>query len=87
MREAELLNALAKGKGGVQVNMSKSGATVSTRYSPLVCARSETLFDATKDVARQIIEVCEKNPALKKRCRGVFDALEAYDRHSDMLAL
>lgn len=84
-REIELLNALAKAKGGVQVNISQSRVVVTTRYTPLVRGRGDSLLTASIDAAQQVLRAVEDCPEWKDRCPDVLAALDDYDRGSAAL--
>ena len=87
MRETELLTALAQAPGGVQVNISRTKVRVSTRYTPSVHAEGETLFQAAFACAKKVFERVEKYPSFRQYCPDVIEALEAYDRHTEILQL
>jgi hypothetical protein len=82
MREIELLNALKQADGGVQVNLTRKGVTVSTRYTPLVKGKGDTLFDAALECARKVAKAVEEHPLWRKDCADVLKALDEYDQHS-----
>jgi hypothetical protein len=42
----ELCDALALGPGGIQINVTEKGYTVSTRYRPYITKRAPTLLEA-----------------------------------------
>ena len=78
MRTEELLNALAKGPGGIQINITDKGYTVSTRYQPTLTARSKkSIFNAAWCIAKKLWN------------RGwppeVKAALEEYEEHTGVL--
>jgi len=76
MREAELLAALGQADGGVQVNVSRKGITVATRYTPLVKYTAPRLMLAAFEVAVAVQH--------DRRCPpAVLKALEAYDKHKN----
>lgn len=78
MREQELLNALAQGPGGVQVNISDKGCTVSTRYNPSVAHRGTDIQHAALLVAEELLR--------RKWCpHAVRVALQVYDEHTTRL--
>ena len=52
MNLQKLLDALAKGPGGVQINLTETSATVSTRYQPSVTGRGRTVREAAIKVAK-----------------------------------
>jgi hypothetical protein len=87
MRTNELLEALAQAKGGVQVNISRSGALVSTRYTPLVKGRGANVFAAACACAGNLRSRIHSHPGFADYCRDVLKALDAYDRHSRALQL
>jgi hypothetical protein len=78
MRTEELLDALAKGSGGVQVNITAKGYTVSTRYQPTRVARSKkSIHAAAWNIAQRLWNSwCP--PEVRK-------ALEEYDQHTEAL--
>lgn len=71
----KLLNALAKGPGGVQINISETSVTVSTRYQPTVTRRGRTLEEATIAVALAI-----------SHRRSCPDVKQAVREHEDYIA-
>jgi hypothetical protein len=80
MRTNELLEALAQAKGGVQINVSRSGATVSTRYTPLTKGRGANVFAAARACASNL-----RSRVHPGDCPDVLRALDAYDRHTRVL--
>lgn len=86
MSEIELLTALSKADGGVQVNISASGVRVSTRYTPLVSCKGKTIFEAARDAAIRVRESVKAVPSWKDGCRKVLDALDEYDRKRNFQA-
>jgi hypothetical protein len=46
----ELCDALALGPGGIQINVTEKGYTVSTRYRPYITKRAPTLLEALRAV-------------------------------------
>lgn len=78
MREQELLDALAKGPGGVQVNISDKGCTVSTRYYPTVVHRGPDIMHAAILVAEHILR-------MRFTPKVVLDALRDYNEHTERL--
>jgi hypothetical protein len=85
MRAAELLEALAQAEGGVQINLSRHGATVATRYTPLVKGRGASLFAAAWACATNLRAHIDRLPCSAMDCPDVLKALDAYDEHSRML--
>ena len=83
MREAELLKALSKGHGGVQVNMTKEKVTVSTRYRPRITQSSDILSDAAMQLG---ISILTWNDHYKNAPPEVIEALEAYNRRTSLLS-
>jgi len=80
MREQELLDALAKGPGGVQVNVTETGCTVSTRYNPTVTRRGSNIQHAALLVAVELWR--------RKWCpHAVRVALQVYDERTAILQL
>jgi len=71
----ELLDALAKGPGGVQINMTETGVTVSTRYHPSVTGRGRTVREAAIKVAR----------VLSKGCPILQRAVREHEEHMSLL--
>lgn len=82
MRTNELLEALAQADGGVQINVSRSGATVSTRYTPLVKGHGANVFAAARACASNLRGRIGSFP---NACPEVLKALDAYDHHSRVL--
>ncbi len=74
MYEVQLLKALSQCKGGVQVNMSRSGATVTTRYTPLVKGQGKSLLEAAGNCAQLLL-----GHSLRRYCPDVVAALIALD--------
>ena len=75
MREQELLNALSKGPGGVQVNVTENGCTVSTRYNPKVTHCGSNIQHAALLVAMELLR--------RKWCpHAVRVALQVYNEHT-----
>jgi hypothetical protein len=86
MREAELLNALAKAKPGVQIFIRTTGmVTVGLCYAPYVVGVGPTLFLAARDCALWLLDVAKTNPDYREQLPEVFAALEAYDNHLEAL--
>jgi len=80
MREQELLDALAKGPGGVQVNVTENGCTVSTRYNPTVTHRGPNIQNAAFKVAAELWR--------RRWCpHAVRVALQVYDENTAILQL
>jgi len=43
-------DALGKGPGGIQINITDTGCTVSTRYRPFITKRAPTILEALQAV-------------------------------------
>ncbi len=73
--ELELLDALALGMGGVQINITKGKVTIATRYHPFVRGKGTTLLEATLNTTGKVL-------AQYLRWRNiptpVMDALKVY---------
>ena len=67
----ELIDALAIGPGGVQINVTEAGVTVSTRYRPTITARGNSIEEAVFAVAKKAYKYAY-HPE-------VVQALEEYD--------
>ncbi|MHB8107896.1 MAG: hypothetical protein ACYDH4_10810 [Candidatus Cryosericum sp.] len=78
---------MAQARGGVQVNVTPSGVTVSTRYTPLVKGRGTTVFKAAFDCAQNLYAALERHPLQCKLCPDVLKALNEYDIHTENLLL
>jgi len=85
MREIELLDALKQENGGVQVNLTRKGVTVSTRYTPLVKGQGDTLFKAAFECAQKVLNAVKEQPDWRKDCADVLKALAEYDHHTQIL--
>ncbi len=46
----ELADALGKGPGGIQINVTEKDCTVSTRYRPYITRRAPTILEALQTV-------------------------------------
>lgn len=74
MKVQKLLDALALGPGGVQINLTETGATVSTRYHPSVTGRGRTIEEAAIKVAKVL--------SLRRRpCPIIQQAVREYEEH------
>jgi hypothetical protein len=82
MRVAELLDALSKGYGGVQVNLTKERVTISTRYRPRITRSGDTLLEVAIEVGIAVLEYHEKQMNTPQE---VVEALYAYNRHTLLL--
>jgi len=51
----ELLDALALGPSGVQINVTAKLISVTTRYTPLVRGNGTTLIKATTDAVQKVL--------------------------------
>lgn len=80
MRTSELLTALACHGPGIKAYLDLKRATVSTLYKPRLYGRGKTLFDATLDLAKQMLHHPDCPP-------DVEAALESYDERTCILAL
>ena len=78
MRTEELLKALAQGPGGIQINITAKGYTVSTLYRPSRTARStKSIHAAAWNIAQSL---------WNRGCPAeVQKALEAYEQHTKAL--
>jgi hypothetical protein len=85
MRTNELVEALAQAEGGVQINVSRSGATVSTRYTPLVKGRGANVYAAARSCASNLLGHIGSHPDHAEYCPDVLKALDAYDKHTRFL--
>ncbi len=79
MNVSKLLDALAKGPGGVQINMTEGCVvTVSTRYHPSVTGRGCTIEEAAIKVAKVL--------SLRRRpCPIIQQAVREYEEHMTLL--
>lgn len=82
MREAELLNALAQGRNGVQVNLTRTYATVTTLYAPSARGTGKTLMEAALNCVHDLSATLNKVPQCRELIPEVVQALEDYDQHS-----
>lgn len=80
MRTNELLEALAQARGGVQINVCRTGVTVATRYTPLTKGRGANIFAAARACASNL-----RSRVRPGNCPEVLRALDAYDRHTGVL--
>ena len=88
MREAELIEALGKGKGGIQINVSKSGIMVTVKYVPYTKIRVKTnLMDALLKVAERVYNWHKVIMPYHNRDEKLFQALVDYNNHSSMLQI
>lgn len=71
-----LIDTLAKGPGGVQINVVETGVTVSTRYHPLITCRGRTIWEAAIAVAIML----GKHPSCPKEIQWMVDEHEIYLR-------
>jgi len=79
MREQELADALARGPGGIQINITRKGCTVSTYYQPSISKKGPKMMDALLAVSREIWQ--------KGSPKAVIKALEDYDEHTAALRI
>lgn len=71
----ELLDALALGPTGVQINATKKMISVSTRYTPLVRGNGTTLIEATMATVQKVVSHYKKWGNVPK---PVMDAIRMY---------
>lgn len=76
MRTQELIAALAKGPGGLQINITNTKVTVS--IMDITC-KGLTIFDAAFQVAQRIID--------RDFPEEVVAALKEYDVHTEILSI
>lgn len=80
-RTVQILDALSKATGGVQVNISNSGAKVTTHYTPLARGKGKTLQEAVEDCARQLQGCVAEYPGFRLWCPDVLATLETLGKH------
>lgn len=78
-RTIKRLEALAQGKSGVQINMSRSRIKVSTRYTPLVVGVGKTLPGAVEDCVHWLLDWLKDHPYWAPKLKNVLDALHSVD--------
>jgi hypothetical protein len=79
MREVELLNALSRGYGGVQVNITESQVTVSTRYRPRITRTGDTLLEVAIEVGIAVLDYQEE---FRNAPQDVVEALYAWNQRT-----
>lgn len=75
MRTQELINALAKGPGGIQINITNTKVTINVMD---ITCEGLTIFDAAFQIAKQII-IDHDSP------KEIVAALKEYDARTRIL--
>lgn len=76
MRTQELISALVKGSGGIQINITDTKVTVSTMN---ITGEGLTIFDAAFQVAQKVLQ--------RRYPKEVVAALKKYDAYTEILSL
>lgn len=87
MKEVELLDALSKGFGGIQINMTANSVTVITRYCPRIIKSAPTLLEAAMKVGTAILEYQEMFVNAPAPPGIVLEALYAYHGRTGLLEM